>query len=340
MPDNMKWLGAEAPTETQLGTFERIRSLRDAPTTEYYVPGHRTCAGCGPALAYRLTALAAGKNTIFAGPTGCMYVANTSYLCGPWAVPWMHTQITNGGAVISGIEAAFQAGTRKGKYSGEFPNIICFAGDGGTSDIGLQALSGCMYRGHDVLFICYDNESYANTGIQTSPMTPYGANTTFTPPGPVIPEGKRQFPKDLVKMIAAGHPAVKYLATASVAYPVDLMNKVRKALAYKGPSFMHIHAPCPKGWAFPASKTIEIGKLAIETGMWTNYEIEGGSVRVTHAPRKRKPVVYYIKSQGRFGHLDEDMIGRLQVFVDNKAAELGLSGVDGEFAAPPAEEEN
>ncbi len=324
MPETIKWLGSEAPTEVRIEGYQEIKNVKDAPDVEYYVPGHRTCAGCGPALAYRLTALASGKNTIFAGPTGCMYVANTSYLCGPWAVPWIHTQITNGGAVISGIEASYKAMIRKKKYDGEFPNIICFAGDGGSADIGLQALSGCMYRGHDVLFICYDNESYANTGIQTSPMTPYGAHTTFTPPGPVVPEGKKTFPKDLLKMVAAGHPAVKYLATASIAYPVDLMNKVRKALAHKGPTFMHIHAPCPKGWAFESSKTLDIGKLAVDTGMWTLYEIVNGQVKVNYAPRRRKPVAEYVQAQGRFGHLTPEMTERLQAFVDSKLAELGL----------------
>jgi pyruvate ferredoxin oxidoreductase beta subunit/oxalate oxidoreductase subunit beta len=325
MSESIRWLGAETPVESEHQAFEKIRSLKDAPTTEYYVPGHRTCAGCGPALAYRLTALAAGKNTIFAGPTGCMYVANTSYLCGPWAVPWIHTQITNGGAVISGIEAAYKVMLRKGKRNGEFPNIIAFAGDGGSADIGLQALSACMYRGHDVLFICYDNESYANTGIQVSPMTPYGAQTTFTPPGKVVPEGKKQFPKDLLKMIAAGHPAVKYLATASIAYPVDLMNKVRQALAFKGSAFMHIHAPCPKGWSFEPWKTLEIGRLAIETGMWTNYEIVDGALRVTQAPSRHKPVDEYLKAQGRFGHLTPEMIQKMQQFVNAKLAEISIA---------------
>jgi len=317
-------IGAQSPVETQRDAIETIKSLRDAPTTEYYVPGHRTCAGCGPALAYRLTALAAGKNTIFAGPTGCMYVANTSYLCGPWAVPWIHTQITNGGAVISGIEAAYKSLIRKGKKNVAFPNVIAFAGDGGSADIGLQALSGCMYRGHDVLFICYDNESYANTGIQTSPMTPYGAQTTFTPPGPVVPEAKKQFPKDLLKLVAAGHPAVKYLATASIAYPVDLMNKVRKALSMQGPAFMHIHAPCPKGWSFEPWKTLEIGRMAVETGMWTNYEIEEGLLKVTQVPARRKPVGEYLKVQGRFNHMTPEMVQKMQAFVDAKLAELQI----------------
>ena len=178
-----------------------------------------------------------------------MYVANTSYACGPWKVPWTHTQITNGGAVASGVEVAFKQLIKKGKIKDEFPNIIVMAGDGGSIDIGIQAASALFYRGHDVLFIMYDNESYANTGIQVSPMTPYGGNTTFTPPGPVIPEGKKLFPKDPMAIFAGGgHPAVKYAATASVGYPVDLMNKVRKGLAFEGPAFLHLHSPCPKGW--------------------------------------------------------------------------------------------
>ncbi|MBI2319115.1 MAG: pyruvate ferredoxin oxidoreductase, partial [Betaproteobacteria bacterium] len=138
-----------------------IKLIRNVPKEEYYVPGHRTCAGCGPALQYKLVAKAAGPNTIFIGPTGCMYVANASYLCTPYAVPWMHTQITSGGAVASGIEAAYRVLLRKGKREGEMPNIIVMAGDGGSVDIGLQAMSAMMYRGHDALFICYDNEAYA-----------------------------------------------------------------------------------------------------------------------------------------------------------------------------------
>lgn len=314
----------EVPFPVEQEAYTPVRSPRDAPRDEYYVPGHRTCAGCGPALAYRLVAKAAGPNTVFLGPTGCMYVANTSYLCGPWAVPWMHTQITNGGAVASGIEAAWNALTRKRKKQGAIPNIIVFAGDGGTSDIGLQALSGAMYRAHDFLFICYDNEAYANTGVQTSPTTPFGAYTTFTPPGPVVPEGKRLFPKDLVKLVAAGHPAVRYLATASIAYPFDLMTKVRKALAVRGPTFVHLHTPCPRGWSFESDLTVEIARQAIETGMWTNYEIDDGKVTVTQRPRKRKPVSEFLKTQGRFSHLTPEMVQHLQEFVDLKLQELGI----------------
>jgi pyruvate/2-oxoacid:ferredoxin oxidoreductase beta subunit len=295
-----------------------VKLIRNVPKEEYYVPGHRTCAGCGPALQYKLVAKAAGPNTIFLGPTGCMYVANASYLCTPYAVPWMHTQITNGGAVASGIEAAYKVLLRKGKRTGEFPNIIVMAGDGGSVDIGLQAMSAMMYRGHDVLFVCYDNEAYANTGIQTSPTTPYGGNTTFTPPGPAIPEGKTLFPKDPPQLVIGGHPAVKYVATASVGYPVDLINKVRKALNVVGPTFMHIHCPCPKGWGFDEAKTVELAKLAIETGMWNMYEWENGEYRYQFRPKKYKPVREYLKLQQRFAHLSDAHIARMQAFVDAK----------------------
>jgi pyruvate ferredoxin oxidoreductase beta subunit/oxalate oxidoreductase subunit beta len=253
-----------------------------------------------------------------------MYVANTSYSCGPFAVPWIHCQITNGGGVASGVEAAYKALIRKHKTDAEFPNIIVMAGDGGSSDIGLQALSGALYRGHNILFVSYDNESYANTGIQTSPTTPYGAWTTFTPAGPVIPEGKKLFPKDLPKMLAHSHPELKYLATTSVAYQVDLMNKVRKGLNADGPAFLYIHAPCPKGWSFPSEKTIELGKLAVETGMFQLYELEAGEYKLTYKPSKLKPVAEYIKHQGRFSHLQPEHIEKLQQFANGRLKEVGV----------------
>jgi len=302
--------------------LEPIKSIRTAPPEEMYVPGHRTCAGCGPALNYRLVAKAAGPNTIFIGPTGCMYVANSSYLCTPYAVCWTHAQITNGGGVTSGVEAAFKVLSRKGKYDGQFPNIICMAGDGGTADIGLQSMSAMLYRGHDALFICYDNESYANTGIQTSPTTPYGANTTFTPPGKEIPEGKTLFPKDVPQLVIGGHPLVKYVATACISYPLDLMNKVRKALNYDGPTFLHMLSPCPKGWKFDEKLTLEMGRLAVETGMWTLYEWENGEYKLSHVPKKYKPVGEYMKHQGRFAHLKEEHIAKMQAFVDEKVERL------------------
>ena len=311
-----------------------IKKVRNIPKEEQYVPGHRTCAGCGPALQYRLVAKAAGPNTIFLGPTGCMYVANASYLCTPYQVPWMHTQITNGGAVASGIEAAYKVLIRKGKWQGEFPNIIVMAGDGGSIDIGLQAMSAMMYRGHDALFICYDNESYANTGIQTSPTTPYGANTTFTPPGKVIPEGKTLFPKDPPQLVIGGHPLVKYVATTCVSYPLDLMNKVRKGLNQDGPSFMHMLAPCPKGWKFDEKLTLEMGRLAVETGMWSMYEWENGVYKNSHVPKTYKPVSEYMKYQGRFSHLKAEHIAKMQAFVDEKIQKIKALAVEAPIPTP------
>lgn len=308
-----------------MAVAELIKSVAQAPEKEYYLPGHRTCAGCGPALAYRLIAKASGKNTIFIGPTGCMYVANTSYACGPWAVPWTHAQITNGGAVGSGIEAAFKMMIKKGKIQEEFPNIIVMAGDGGSIDIGLQAASAAMYRNHDLLFVMYDNESYANTGIQVSPMTPYGGATMFTPAGPVVPEGKKLFPKDPMALFCSGsHPAVKYGATASVAYPVDLMNKVRKGLAQEGPAFLHVQCPCPKGWTFPADRTVELGRLAVETGMWFMYEIENGVKKFNIVPKKLKPVDEYLQTQGRFRHLQPEHVAKLQAWVNARVEHMGI----------------
>ncbi len=310
--------------EVKTQNLKKIKAGRKIPKEEYYVPGHCTCQGCGRALCYRLVAKAAGKDTIFVGPTGCMYVANTSYVCGPFAVPWTHAQITNGGGLGSGIEAAYQVMIRKGKYDGPLPNVIVMAGDGGSVDIGLQAMSGMMYRDHDALFICYDNESYANTGIQTSPTTPYGGKTTFTPPGPKVPEGKTLYPKDPPQLVIGAHPAVKYVATASIAYPVDLMNKVVKALNQKGPTFLHIHCPCPKGWVFDADKTIQVAKLAIETGMWSLYEWENGEYAYQRKPKEYKPVGEYVKGQARFSHLTEEHIANMQAFVDAKLKTPGM----------------
>ena len=304
--------------------LEPIKNLQKAPLDEYYVPGHRTCAGCGPALNYRLVAKAAGENTIFLGPTGCMYVANTSYLCVPWAVPWTHTQITNAGGVASGISAAYEAMIRKGKYKGKYPNIIVMAGDGGSADIGLQALSGAMYRGHDILYISYDNESYANTGIQVSPTTPYGASTTFTPPGPVIPEAKKLWPKDLARMVVAGHPSLKYAATASIGYPMDLMNKVRKALNYEGATFIHVQCPCPKGWKFPSDKTVEMAQIAVKTGAWILWEYENGEYTINIKPKEYRPITEYLDVQGRFSHLTAEHKAKIQEFVNQRLASMGI----------------
>ncbi|TEU12817.1 hypothetical protein E3J20_00605 [Candidatus Bathyarchaeota archaeon] len=292
----------------------RVEPMAGVPEDEFYASGHRTCQGCGPALACRLVAKAAGGRTIFLGSTGCMYVANTSYYSTPWIAPWMHTQLGAIGSAAVGTAAGLRALMRKGKIPEEKINVVGLGGDGGAMDIGLSSLSGAMTHDQDHLIVLYDNESYANTGIQASSLTPWGANTTFTPPGAIekYRVGNPRQKKNAAQLIAAGHPEVKYVATASIAYPQDLISKVRTALAKGGPTFIHLLAPCPKGWGFPADKTIDIGKLAVETGMWRLYEIVDGKRKESYEPSDLKPVKDYIRMQDRFSHLTDEDIEKIQ----------------------------
>jgi pyruvate/2-oxoacid:ferredoxin oxidoreductase beta subunit len=292
----------------------RAEPMAGVPEDEFYASGHRTCQGCGPALACRLVAKAAGGRTIFLGSTGCMYVANTSYYSTPWIAPWMHTQLGAIGSAAVGTAAGLKALMRKGKIPEEKINVVGLGGDGGAMDIGLSSLSGAMTHDQDHLIVLYDNESYANTGVQASSLTPWGANTTFTPPGAIekYRVGNPRQKKNAAQLIAAGHPEVKYVATASIAYPQDLISKVRKALAKGGPTFIHLITPCPKGWGFPADKTIDIGKLAVETGMWRLYEIVDGKRKETYEPSDLKPVKDYIRAQDRFSHLTDEDIEKIQ----------------------------
>ncbi len=234
-------------------------------------PGHRACAGCGPAIAIRQLLEAAGRNTIIVEATGCMEVTTTPYPQTAWKVPWLHVAFENAAAAASGVEAAYKAMISKGLIpKDKMPNIIALGGDGGTFDIGIQALSGMLERGHKVLYVCYDNEAYMNTGIQRSSATPFGAATTTSPAGKVIP-GKMTRKKPIA-MIAAAHD-IPYVATASIAYPADFKNKVKKALSVDGPSFIHVFAPCPTGWRFGTEQTVELARLAVETGVFVLYEI-------------------------------------------------------------------
>ncbi len=312
----------------------------ELPETEPFVPGHRTCAGCGPSIQYRMTSKAAGDNTILIGPTGCMYVANSSYLCTPYAVPWAHTQIGSAGSFTAGVSAAYEAMIRKGKWKGEFPNIICEAGDGSSADIGLGSVSGALYRDHDCLIICYDNEQYANTGIQASSRTPYGGMTTFSPPGPKIPEAQKLFPKDLARMMAAGHPHC-YVATASVGYPIDMMNKVRKALNHKGAAFMMIYTPCQKGFVYETPRSIDLGRLVVECGLYPMWEWdpEKRAFDYSFRPAAIQPVAEYVKLQGRFGHMHAEHIGTLQAFANQQWTMMGVELPEALVAAESPEAE-
>jgi pyruvate ferredoxin oxidoreductase beta subunit len=226
----------------------------------------------------------------------------------------MHTQLGAIGSAAVGTAAGLRALMRKGKIPEEKINVVGLGGDGGTMDIGLSSLSGAMTQDQDLLIVLYDNEAYANTGIQASSLTPWGANTTFTPPGTVEKYriGNPRHKKNAAQLVATGHPDVKYVATASVAYPQDLISKVKKALAIDGPTFIHLLAPCPKGWGFPSDRTIDVGKLAVETGMWSLYEVVDGERRETYEPSDLRPVKDYIRAQNRFAHLTDEDIEKIQ----------------------------
>ncbi|MCF0226905.1 MAG: pyruvate synthase subunit beta [Methanobrevibacter sp.] len=287
----------------------------EIPKEELLAPGHRGCAGCGASIAVRLALKALGRNTVAVCATGCLEVMTTPYPETAWEIPWIHVAFENAGAVASGVESALRI---QGK---DDVNVVAFGGDGGTVDIGLQSLSGAMERGHNFTYICYDNEAYMNTGIQRSGATPFGATTTTSP------KGKASFgedkPKKNMPMIMAAH-GVPYVATASIAYPEDFMKKVKKSAEIDGPAYIHLNQPCTTGWGYDSSKTIEIGRLAVETGSWILYEIENGEFNITYRPTERKPVKEYLKPQKRFRHLDDEHIDKIQEFVDKECAELGL----------------
>lgn len=280
---------------------------------EFFEPGHRACGGCGPALAARLIMKAAGENTIVVASTGCMEVFSTPYPETAWKTPWIHSLFQNAAAVASGIESSIKMQERDEK-------VVVIAGDGATFDIGVLCISGAFERGHDITYICYDNEAYMNTGIQRSGATPYDASTTTSPAGKNSTGNNR--PKKDMPAILAAHGA-PYVATASIAYPTDLMKKIEKAINTKGPCYVQVHAPCCTGWGFDGSKTMDIGKAAINSGLWVNFEMEDGVV--TKAKKvKRVPVDDYLKSQKRFRHLfkpepNPEEIAKIQAIADQNA---------------------
>ena len=286
---------------------------------EYFAPGHRACIGCGEVLAVRLACKAMGQNVIIANATGCMEIVASQLPYTSWRVPWIHTLFENTAAVVSGMEAGLKAMVGKGLKLDKGVNVVAIAGDGGTVDIGIQALSGAMERGHDFLYLCFDNEAYMNTGIQRSSATPFGASTTTSPAGKVS-IGQFSWKKDM-PAIAAAHN-IPYVATACPSYPFDLIEKVKKGLAVKGPAYVHILSVCPTGWRCPADLSIRIGRLAVKTGIFPLYEIEDGQYKMSFDFPKLRPVIDYMKLQGRFRHLSSDIIDKIQLTVLKKYEEL------------------
>ena len=282
-------------------------------------PGHRACLGCGEALGARLAITAAGQNVIVANATGCLEVFSTAYPDTAWNVAWVHSLFENAAAVASGVEAALKALGRTDT------RVIAQGGDGGTADLGLRALSGMMERGHDVLYICYDNEAYMNTGVQRSSLTPYGAHTTTTPRGK-LGFGNTTRKKDLAAIAAAHH--IPYVATASIGFYQDLERKVKKAMSMVGPKYLQIHVPCPLGWGYASEQTIKIAKLAVNTGLNPIFEMENGVITSVRKISKKAPVTEYLQLQGRFRHLlqpgREKELAEVQAIADANIQQYGL----------------
>lgn len=286
-----------------------VYAVRTLTQKEYFAPGHRSCQGCAEALAVRLVCKALGRNVIIAAATGCMEIVSSPLPFTSWRVPWFHCAFENTAAVASGIEAGLKVLMRKGRIPKKKIVTLAMAGDGGTADIGLQALSGALERGHDFIYVCTDNEAYMNTGIQRSSSTPFGASTTTSPAGKLKP-GQITWKKNMPE-IAAAHK-IPYVATACPSYPIDLVQKVRKAANIEGPAYIHILSVCPTGWRSAPELSIKLGRLAVETGIFPLYEVEHGRYHLSIEFPKLKPVKEYIKLQGRFRHLTDEMIEEIE----------------------------
>lgn len=282
-------------------------------------PGHRACAGCAMPTTIRLVLDAAGPNTIVVSPTGCLEVTTTPFPESAWCVPWIHSLFENPAAVASGVEVML-------KRRAQDTNVVVIGGDGSTFDIGMGSNSGMFERGHKVLYVCYDNEAYMNTGVQRSGSTPFCVHTTTTPSGSESLGNPR--PKKDMPAIALAH-GVPYVATGSVAYPVDLRRKVKEALNTNGPSYIQVNAPCITGWTFDAGTMIELARLAVETGLWPLTEYVNGNLVSVKKIRRPKPVEEYLSLQGRYKHLFKksdggDILKHIKAMADRNIAKFNL----------------
>jgi pyruvate ferredoxin oxidoreductase beta subunit len=278
---------------------------------EFVYPGNRACPGCGLSILYRTGLKAIGRDAILVVPPSCLTVMQGLYPIAATQLSVLNVTFASTAAAASGVKAALTA------QGNEHTQVVAWAGDGGTADIGIQALSGAIERGEDFLYICYDNEAYMNTGIQRSGTTPRGTVTTNT-----SIHGKSERSKDVPSIIAAHSPA--YVATCSASYPIDFHDKIKKALGIKGLKYIHIHTPCPSGWGIEERRTIAIGKLAVATGLFVLYEIEDGKMKLSQPSAKllkkskMPPVTEYLQEQNRFKALRAEAIEQLQQEVDAK----------------------
>jgi len=294
-----------------MGRLEGVNTmttLKELPKEEYFFPGHAACSGCGAVVAIRLAQKALGPRTVFVVPACCTSVLQSAFPFTAFATPCLNIAFEAAAAAASGVVAAYE------KRGVKDVTVLAWAGDGGTVDIGIQALSGAAERGTNFIYVCYDNEAYGNTGFQRSGSSPYGSQTTTTP------TGKKEHKKD-VPMIMAAH-GIPYVATACVSYPVDFVNKLRKAKEIVGTKYIQVLTPCPPGWRYSTEKTIEMGRLAVQTGIWALFEIEHGRFKLSSPSSalidksKRKPLEEYVKEQGRFSRLTSDDVDEIKRWID------------------------
>lgn len=286
------------------------------------VAGHRMCAGCTAPIIVKLITLASKEPLVIGSATGCLEVATTIFPYTAWATPFIHNAFENVAATVSGVETAHRSLKKQGKIKEDI-NFVAFGGDGGTYDIGIQSLSGALERGHNMLYVCYDNEAYMNTGVQRSGATPRGAATTTCPAGTAI-VGKVQYRKDLTAiMVAHGIP---YVAQGSPGHWPDLLQKAEKAFLIKGPKFMNVLMPCNLGWGYLPDQGIELAKLAVDTCFWPLYEVENGKYKVNYIPKEKKPITEFYKLQKRFAHLmkpaNKGIIDEIQARIDKNWNDL------------------
>jgi len=300
---------------------KNLKQLSEIP--ERLTGGHRLCPGCGEPIVVRQVLMGTESPVIAASATGCLEVSTTIFPYTAWAIPWLHIAFENAAASISGIEGMYQSLKKQGKLDADLDyKFVAFAGDGGTYDIGIQALSGAVERGHDFLYVCLNNEAYMNTGVQRSSATPMGAHTTTSPAGSVIP-GKTMKRKDLTEIMVAHD--MPYVAQSIPGRWRDLTSKAEKAFATVGPAFINVLTPCPLGWGCDGAATVELSMLAVDTCMWPLYEVVEGEYKITYTPKEKKPIEDFLKPQARFKHLFKDDTGaevraRMQGWVDMKWA--------------------
>jgi pyruvate ferredoxin oxidoreductase beta subunit len=297
----------------------KLKEIAESATrNQRFTSGHRMCGGCAAPIIVKSILASTKKPVVACTATGCLEVASTIYPYSSWNIPWIHSAFENAASTISGVEAAYKAMKRRGKVKGDI-KFISFAGDGGTYDIGLQALSGALERGHDFVYVCYDNGAYMNTGGQRSSATPFGASATTEPAGKVKP-GKEVWRKDLVKICAAHN--ISYAAQASVSNLIDLTDKAAKAFEANGPAVLVVLSTCPTLWGTKPSMTIEMAKMAVDSCFWPLYEIRDGDYSLSYRPARKIPVIDFLKPQRRFKHLfmpgNEKILDRIQCHVDSE----------------------